>query len=150
MAEYLANATQVVALDNPLVFNSSIPCTKGYVYHEDETGNFTLRGITPNCFARYRVTFNGNIAIPEGGTAGVPIAVGITVNGEVRQTSIATVTPAAVQEYNNVTSTTTITVPRGCCFNVAVRAVVPEVDTTITPAPTIELRNVNLVITRIA
>ena len=148
MAEYLSNALQLIPLNQAAIFTVSLPCTKGYIYHENETGNFTLRGITPNCFARYQVTFNGNIAIPESGTAG-PIAVAITVNGEVRQTSIATVTPA-VQEYNNVTSTAIITVPRGCCFNVAVRAVTPEVDTTVTPAPTIELRNANLVINRIA
>ena len=149
MAEYLSNALQLIPLNQAAIFTASLPCAKGYIYHENETGNFTLRGITPNCFARYQVTFNGNIAIPEGGTVS-PIAVAITVNGEVRQTSIATVTPAAVQEYNNVTSTAIITVPRGCCFNAAVRAVTPEVDTTATPAPIIELRNANLVISRIA
>ena len=70
MAEYLANAVQDIGLNQPAIFTASIPCTRGYVYHEDETGIFTLRGITPNCFARYQVTFNGNIAIPEGGTVG--------------------------------------------------------------------------------
>ena len=60
MAEYLANAVQNVALNSPVLFTASIPCTKGYVYHEDETGIFILRGITNNCFARYKVTFNGN------------------------------------------------------------------------------------------
>lgn len=53
MAEYLANAVQNVALNAPVLFTASIPCTKGYVYHEDETGIFILRGITNNCFARY-------------------------------------------------------------------------------------------------
>ena len=67
-AEYLANSVQSVNLNAPIIFSASIPCTKGYVYHEDETGIFILRGITPNCFAQYQVTFNGNIAIPEGGT----------------------------------------------------------------------------------
>ena len=149
MAEYLENAVQLVALNNAAVFNSSIPCRKGYVYHEDGTGIFVLRGITSNCFARYQVVFNGNIAIPEGGTVS-PISVAISVNGETRNTSIATITPAAVQEYGNVTSTAIITVPKGCCFSVAVRAVTPETDETVTPAPAIELRNANLVINRIA
>ena len=149
MAEYLENAVQLVALNNAAIFNSSIPCRKGYVYHEDGQGIFILRGVTNNCFARYQAVFNGNIAVPEGGTAG-PISVAISVNGETRNTSIATVTPSAVQEYNNVTSTAIITVPRGCCFSVAVRAVAPETDTAVTPAPTIELRNANLVINRIA
>lgn len=149
MAEYLENAVQLVSLNNAAIFNSSIPCNRGYIYHEDGTGILILRGITSNCFARYQVVFNGNIAIPEGGTV-APISVAISVNGETRNTSIATITPAAVQEYGNVTSTAIITVPKGCCFSVAVRAVTPETDTAVTPAPTIELRNANLVINRIA
>lgn len=149
MAEYLENAVQLVTLNNAAVFNSSIPCNRGYIYFENGTGIFVLRGITSNCFARYQAVFNGNIAIPDGGTVS-PISVAISVNGETRNTSIATVTPAAVQEYNNVTSTAIITVPKGCCFSVAVRAVAPETDTAVTPAPTIELRNANLVINRIA
>ena len=91
MAEYLANAVQTVNLNDPILFTASIPCNKGYVYHEDETGNFILRGITPNCFARYQVTFNGNIAIPTGGAV-TPIAVAIAINGEPRPTSRAIIT----------------------------------------------------------
>lgn len=150
MAEYLANATQLVELNQPIVFSASIPCSNGYIVHEDETGIFILRGATPNCFARYQVVFNGNIAVPEGGTAG-PIAVSIAVNGEPRTTSRAIVTPAAVEEYNNVTSTAIVTVPRGCCFSVSVRAVSGLVDDAAgTPAPSINITNSNLVITRIA
>ena len=146
MAEYLANAVQTVTVGNPIVFSASIPCTKGFVYHEDETGIFVLRGATPNCFARYQVTFNGNIAVPTGGTVG-PIAVAIAVNGEPRVTSRAIVTPAAVEEYNNVTSTCIVTVPKGCCFSLSVRAV-PAADDATTAA--IEVQNSNLVINRIA
>lgn len=148
MAEYLANAVQAVALNDPVLFTASIPCTKGYVYHEDETGIFILRGITNNCFARYQVTFNGNIAIPEGGTVG-PIALAVAVNGEPRPTSRAIYTPAAVDEYGNVTSTAIITVPRGCCFSLSVRPV-SAVDPTETPAPAINVQNANLVISRVA
>lgn len=150
MAEYLANAVQTVNLDSPAIFTASIPCNKGYVYHEDETGIFILRGVTNNCFARYQVTFNGNIAIPTGGTVG-PIAVALTVNGEPRPTSRAIFTPAAVDEYGNVTSTAIITVPRGCCFSLSLRAVsgITPPDTS-TPAPAILLQNANLVINRIA
>lgn len=148
MAEYLANAVQAVSLNDPVLFTASIPCTKGYVYHEDETGIFILRGITTNCFARYQVTFNGNIAIPEGGTVG-PIALAVAVNGEPRPTSRAIYTPAAVDEYGNVTSTAIITVPRGCCFSLSVRPV-SAVDPTETPAPAINVQNANLVISRVA
>lgn len=150
MAEYLANAVQNVALDNPILFTASIPCNKGYVYHEDETGVFILRGCTNNCFARYQVTYNGNIAIPEGGAV-TPIAVALTVNGEPRLTSRAIFVPTAVDIYGNVTSTAIITVPKGCCFSIGVRYVDATVDDpATTPTPTIEVQNSNLVIDRIA
>lgn len=149
-AEYLANPIQEVALNAPILFSASIPCNRGYIYHEDETGIFILRGITCNqCFATYQVTFNGNIAIPEGGTV-TPIAVAITINGEPRVTSRAIYTPAAVDEYGNVTSTAIIKVPKGCCFSLAVEHVPATTDPTVTPAPVINVQNANLVISRIA
>ena len=151
-AEYLANAVQEVNLNAPIIFTASIPCRRGYIYHEDETGIFILRGITNQCFATYQVTYNGNIGIPEGGTVG-PIAVAITVNGEPRLTSRAIYVPAATTEtgdYGNVTSTAIIKVPRGCCFSLAVESVPAIVDPTATPAPVIEVQNSNLVIDRIA
>lgn len=149
MAEYLNINDVDVNLNDAIPFNNSIPCTKGYIYHEDGTGVFTFRGITNNCFARYQVTFNGNIAIPTGGTAG-PIAVSISVDGEQRPSSKAIVTPAAVDEFNNVTSTAIITVPRACCKTVSVRAVSGVTDPADTPAPTITVANANLTASRIA
>lgn len=149
-AEYLANPIQEVALNAPILFTASIPCNRGYIYHEDETGIFILRGITCNqCFATYQVTFNGNIAIPTGGTV-TPIAVAITINGEPRVTSRAIFSPAAVEEYGNVTSTAIIKVPKGCCFSLAIEHVAATTDPTVTPAPVIEVQNANLVISRIA
>lgn len=149
-AEYLANAVQEVSLNAPVLFSASIPCTKGYVYHEDETGIFILRGIVPNAcnsFAHYQVTFNANIAIPEGGTV-APIAVAISLNGEPRLTSRAIFTPAAVGDYGNVTSTAIIKVPRGCCFSLSVESIPAATDET--PAPVIEVQNANLTIARVA
>ena len=149
-AEYLANAVQEIALNAPAIFTASIPCNRGYVYHEDETGVFILRGITNGqCFATYQVVFNGNIAIPEGGTV-TPIAIAITVNGEPRVTSRAIFTPAAAADYGNVTSTAIIKVPRGCCFSISIENVPATSDPTATPAPVIEMQNANLVINRIA
>lgn len=152
-AEYLANAEQTVSLNAPIIFSASIPCRRGNVYHENETGIFILRGITNQCFATYQVTFNGNIAVPEGGT--VPaggIAIAITVNGEPRLTSRAIYVPAAAGEanYGNVTSTAIISVPRGCCFSLSVEPVPASADPTVTPAPIITVQNANLVINRIA
>lgn len=150
--EFLWNDVQEVSLNAPVLFRASIPCNRGYVYHEDETGNFILSGATGNScnrFAYYRVTFNGNIAIPEGGTV-APIAVALTINGEPRLTSRAIFTPAAVEEYGNVTSTAIIKVPRCCCFSLGVDAVPATADPTVTPAPVIEVQNANLTIARIA
>ena len=152
MAEFVGSGsvTQNVALNNPILFDATIPCNRGCVIHEDGTGNFILRGVTNNCFARYQVTYNGNIAIPTGGEV-TPIGVAISVNGETRPSSLAISTPAAVEEFDNVTSTAIITVPKGCCFNLSVRYVDATAnDPATTPTPTIEVANSNLVITRVA
>lgn len=149
-AEYLAIAEQNVSLNAPVVFTASIPCNRGYVYHEDETGIFILKGITNNCFARYQITYNGNIAVPDGGTL-TPIAVAISVNGETRPSSLAIFTPQAVDEFGNVTATAIVTVPKGCCFSLAVRYVdATAADPAVDPTPTIVVANSNLVIDRIA
>ena len=151
-AEYLANPVQAVALNTPVILDASIPCNRGYVYHEDGTGVFLLRGITNGqCFATYQVVFNGNIALPTEATDVVPIAIAIAINGEPRLTSRAVYTPADVDEYGNVTSTCIVKVPKGCCFSMSVDAVSGiTADPTLTPAPVINVQNANLVIDRIA
>lgn len=149
-AEYLADNVQSISLNAPAIFTASIPCTRGYIYHEDEQGVFILRGITcGQCFATYQVTFNGNIAIPTGGAV-TPIAVAIAINGEPRLTSRAIYTPAAVEEYGNVTSTAIIKIPRGCCFTLSIENVPASADPATAPTPAIEMQNANLVISRIA
>ena len=158
MAEFAYSPLQIVEPGQNVILDTIIPCNKGYVFHRDQSGIVILRGIVncPNaCFARYQVTFNGNIAVAEGGTAG-PISVGLALDGEPIQTSKAIVTPAAAAEappslanYFNVTSTAIITVPRGCCFTVAV-------ENTSGPAapggtaPEINVINANLTVARIA
>ena len=151
--EFLYNPVQEVALNAPILFDTSIPCSRGYVYHEGNTGNFILKGANSNnvcnAFAQYRVAFNGNIALPDGATV-TPIAVAIAINGEPRLTSRAIFTPAAAGDYGNVTSTAIIKVPRCCCFSLSVDSVPATTDPTVTPAPVIEVQNANLTITRIA
>lgn len=151
MAEFLNNDIQLVNPNQPVLLRTSIGCPNGYVYHRPESGILTLRGIVKNacaCFARYQVTFNGNIAVPSG-TVG-PISVALAIDGEPILTSRAIVTPAAVDEYNNVTSTAIITVPRGCCFNVSVENTSESATPGTTPAPAINVQNANLTVTRIA
>ena len=155
MAEFTHNPVQIVQPNQNVILNTNIGCNKGYVLHREESGLVTLRGITQGCFARYQVTFNGNIAIPSTGAAG-PIAVALALDGEPIQTSRAIVTPAAVateppttENFFNVTSTAIITVPKCCCFNVAVENV-SEGATATDPAPAILVQNANMTVTRIA
>lgn len=152
MAEFTYNPIQLVQPGAPVILITTIGCNRGYVLHRNESGIVTLRGIVNNptsCFARYQVTFNGNIAVPEGGTVG-PISVAIAIDGEPVLTSKAIVTPAAVDEYFNVTSTAIVTVPKGCCFNVSVENTSESATPATTPAPAINVQNANLVVTRIA
>ena len=151
MAEYVYNPVQLVQPNQNVLLQSSIPCNRGYVYHRDGSGILTLRGIVNSqcgCFARYQVTFNANIAVPEDGTVG-PIAIALAIDGEPIQTSRAIVTPADTDEYFNVTSTAIITVPRGCCFNVTVENA-SFGETAADPATAINVQNANLTVTRIA
>lgn len=151
MAEYVYNPIQLVQPNQNVLLESSIPCNRGYVIHRNGSGILTLRGIVncpTACFARYQVTFNANIAVPTDGTVG-PIAVALAIDGEPIQTSRAIVTPAAVDEYFNVTSTAIITVPRGCCYTVSVENA--SFGATAADAPTaINVQNANLTVSRIA
>ena len=149
MAEFTYNPIQEVQPGQNVILNDSIRCPNGYVLHRNESGLVILRGIVNNpcgCFARYQVTFNANIAVPEDGTV-TPIAIALAIDGEPILTSRAIYTPAAVDEYGNVTSTAIITVPKGCCFTIAVENV-SEADGA-TPAPSINVQNANLTVARI-
>lgn len=159
MAEFTYNPVQTVQPNQPVVLNTSIGCPRGYVLHRNESGIVTLRGIVNNscgCFARYQVTFNGNIAVPDGGTVG-PISVSLALDGEPILTSRAIVTPAATatdppttENFFNVTSTAIITVPKGCCFNISVENTSESATPATTPAPAILVQNANLTVSRIA
>ena len=144
MAEYLTrDLVETVALNTAIPFIDSIPCNKGYVYHQNGTGIFILRGIVNNptsCFARYNVVFTGNIAIPEGGDI-TPIATAIVVSGEERTGSRSIVTPAAVDEYFNVSASLFIDVPAGCCTNISVKN---------TSDQAINVQNANIIVERVA
>lgn len=154
MAEYLTrDAVEVVPLNTAIPFVDSIPCNRGYVFHQSDTGIFVLRGIVNNptaCFARYEIEFTGNIAIPKGGAI-TPIATAIVVSGESRDGSRSIFTPAAVDEYGNVTSRAIVDVPKGCCFTVSVEYVNGTVnDPATVPTPLINVVDGSLSISRTA
>lgn len=151
--EFTAPATQTVAYGQNVLFTDEpIKCKKGYVIHRDGSGIVTLRGIVKNdgcgCnrFARYLVSFSGNIATALGGTVG-EISVGIAVNGEALPATIMRATPAAVGEFFNVSKSTFIDVPKCCCTNISIKNTSVNLLGTTIP---IDVANANLIIERVA
>ena len=141
-AEYSAIPVQTIAVDENVIFaNGSRACHKGYIQHRDTSGIFFLKGATNGCRAVYRVTFNGNIAIATGGTV-EPISVALTINGEELGNATATVTPAAIGDFFNVSVATFVDIPCGCCVTVSVENVS---DTTA-----IDITNANVIFDRVA
>lgn len=140
MAEFTGIFVQQVAAGQNVVFTETPVSGSNCVVHRDGSGIVTLRGITNQCRARYKVVFGGNIAVATGGTAG-PVSVAIALEGEALGSATATVTPAATGDFFNVFSAAFIEVPRGCCVTVAVKN---------TSDQTIEVENANLIVERVA
>lgn len=141
MPEYTNIATQTVAAGQNVVFTESpVPCNRGYVNHREGSGVFSLRGITNQCRALYKVSFGGNIAIPAEGTVG-PISLAIAIEGEGLGSATMIVTPAAVAEFFNVFGAVYISVPRGCCLSVSVKNVSTQA---------VDVTNANIIIERTA
>jgi hypothetical protein len=140
MAKYITSSDVNVGLNNTIPFDIvSIPCNRGCVV-PITVGVLTLQGSTSNKFARYDVRVQGNFAIPEGGAI-TPIAVAITLNGVPIPDSVAIITPAAAEEVWHINTSTTITVPCGCCVSVSAEYVdATEDDATVTPTPSIFVR----------
>ena len=143
--ELTAPAVQTVQYGGNVLFTDTpVGCNRGYVVHHEGAGVVTLRGI--GCQrARYKVTFGGNIAA-EGGTV-APISVAIAINGEPLPATTMTVTPAAVGDFFNVSRTTFIDVPCGCCVTIAVENVSLTAAGAAIP---IDVQNASLVIERVA
>ena len=141
-AEYSAIPVQTIAVDENVIFaNGSRACHKGYIQHRDTSGIFFLKGATSGCKAVYRVTFNGNIAIATGGTV-EPISIALTINGEELGNALATVTPTVAEAFFNVSVTTFIEIPCGCCVTVSVENVSDTTD--------IDVTNGNIIFERVA
>ena len=118
--ELTANAIQTVPANGNVIFTDTVVCGNCSIMHREGSGLVTLRGLTNQCRARFRVSFGGNIALPTGGTVG-PISLAIAINGEPVATTTMISTPAAVEEFNNVFSAIFIDVPKGCCSQISVR-----------------------------
>lgn len=139
MAQYTNVFVQQIATNANAVFTETPVAGSNCIVHREGSGIITLRGITSQCRARYLVTFNGNIAIPTGGTVG-PISIAIALEGEPLGSATATVTPAAVGDEFSVSMSAFVDVPKGCCVTVSVKNV---------NAQTIELQNASMIVTRV-
>lgn len=126
MAEWTNAAVQIVNPGETIVFTENpVPCRRGFVRHRDGTGNFLLAGTGSGCpccnsSVNYVCEFGANISIPEGGTVGA-ISVALTIDGATVPASSMEVTPAAVNEYFNVSREISVPIWRGCCESVSVR-----------------------------
>lgn len=138
--EIIANALQTVNANQNVLFTDSVTCGNCSIIHRDGSGLVTLRGITNQCRARFKVSFGGNIALPAGGTVEA-ISLALSIDGEPIAATTMIVTPAAVEEFQNVFSAIFIDVPRGCCLTVGVR------NTSTQP---IDVQNANLIVERVA
>lgn len=141
-AEYSAVALQTVNVDDNILFNNGNRCCKkGYISHRDDSGIFFLKGANNGCRAIYKVSFQANIAIAEGGTV-EPISVALTINGEPLGNATAIVTPAAIGDFWSVSIETFIDILCGCCVTVSVE------NTSDTTA--IDVQNANIIFDRVA
>lgn len=118
MAEYTNSAIVTVAAGQNVPLAETAVAGKGCIVHREGAGIVTLRGITNQCKARYKVSFGANIAIPAGGTVEA-ITAALAINGEPLTSATATVTPAAAGNFFNIFVAAFIEVPRGCCVTVA-------------------------------
>ena len=132
MAEWTSIAEQTVNPGESIVFTENpVPCLRGFVRHRDDSGNFLLSGWTPNrntcnCCCRrnnsalYLVDFGANIAIPTGGTVG-EISIAFALDGGTLLGTTMTVTPAAVEEFFNVSRAANVSIFRNCCQTLTIR-----------------------------
>lgn len=138
--EIIANELQTVLAGANVQFTDTVVPGKACTMHRPGSGLVTLRGVTDQCRARYKISFGGNIAIPTGGTVGA-ISLAIAIDGEAIAATTMTVTPAAVEEFFNVFGAVYLDIPRGCCSQISVRNVNTQA---------IEVQNANLIIERVA
>jgi hypothetical protein len=141
-AEYSYPLSQVIAEDENIIFlDGDRSCKKGYITHRSGSGVFRLKGAGNACKTVYRVTFNANIAVAEGGTVGA-ISVALQEDGETLQNAVATVTPTVAEAFFNVSLSTFIIIPCGCCVTISVE--------NVSDGTAIEVENANIIIDRVA
>lgn len=140
MAEFSNSSIALVSAGQNVPLTETAVNSKPCIVHRAGAGLVTLRGLTNQCRALYKVSYGGNIAIPTGGTVEA-ITAALAVNGEALNSATATVTPAAVENYFNVYVSAQVSVPKGCCVTVAMKN---------TSTQAVNFANSNLTVERIA
>lgn len=138
--EITANSVQTVATGQNILYTETVVAGNQCILHREGSGIVKLRGLTNQCRARFKITFNGNIAIPTSGTVGAISAV-IAISGEPVAATNMIVTPAAGENYFNIASVTFVDVPSGCCTDISVKN---------TSTQDILVQNANFIIERVA
>lgn len=138
--EITANSVQTVLPNQNVIFDNTTICGNCSIIHRDGSGLTIIKGNTTQSRARYKVSFGGNIAVPTGGTAG-EISLALAIEGEIIPVTTMTVTPAAVEEYFNISTTTFIDTLRSCCVTLTVKNISTQ---------NIEIQNANLIVERVA
>ncbi len=137
MAEFTSTIQQVAAGQNAVLDTDVI--RSRCVSHRTGSGLICVDNSGCDCKpARYKVFVKANISIPTGGTVEA-ISLGIALNGEIVQSSIATVTPAAAGDEFSVATEEIINAGK-CPVNIAVRN--PNTQT-------IEISNLVVIVERI-
>lgn len=135
--EYTAiQAQQVAPANNVIFYNTVIPCNKGYVVHRDESGLFTLRGLTSQCQsrARYLVTFSANITAFDPIETATPVSVALALNGEALPETDSIVTVGAAGFFYNVSRSVYVDVPKGCCLTLSIKNTSDDVNINVANA----------------
>lgn len=142
--EITANAIQTVATNNNILFTETAVPGNCSIVHRQGSGLVTLRGLTQQCRARFRVTFGGNVAIPTGTTVTTPISIilALAINGEPVNTTTMISTQGMIEGYQNIFSSIFLDVPAGCCSQISVK--------NITPNQNVNVQNANLIVERVA
>lgn len=138
--EITANAIQTVNVNQNVLFTDTVVDGNCSIIHRDGSGLVSLKGLTSQYRARYKVTFGGNIAIPTGGTV-ESISVALAIDGEPVATTTMIVTPAAVEEFWNVFGAIYLDIPKCCCSQISVTNISTQ---------SIEVQNANLIVERVA
>lgn len=138
--EITANALQTVSVNSNVLFTETAVKGNCSIVHREGSGLTTLRGLTNQCRARFKVSFGANVAIPLGTTV-APIELAISISGEPLPSTTMISTPAAAEDFNNIFTSAFIDVPNCCCYQITVQ----NIGTT-----DVNVENANLIVERVA